>query len=87
MEFMDRSSTIKEAVFAVGLIRPQAGLLSPGSFAGCTRPMSALALVVLGQLSRIHLVLLQLAAGLWARWLWRRRLLGLEVGVRHACAG
>tara|TARA_R110002003_G_scaffold814_5_gene21559 strand:+ start:7099 stop:7344 length:246 start_codon:yes stop_codon:yes gene_type:complete len=46
--------------------------------------LAALALVVLSQLARIYLVLLELAARLWAGRLWWWSFLGLEVGVRHA---
>ena len=79
-------STVKKAVLSLGLARSSARLLS---LALSTLPLTtctALSLVVLRQLSRVNLVLLELASGLWARWLRWGSFLGLEVGVRHACA-
>jgi hypothetical protein len=83
--------TVEEAMFPFRFTRPAAGLLS---LSWCARSRGAratraamtsrasLCLVVLCQLSCIQFILLELAAGLWARWLWwRRRLFGLEVGV------
>jgi hypothetical protein len=74
-------STVEEAVLSLRLTRPRSSRLTLA-----TRLRPALALVVLRQLSRIYLVLLELAAGLRARWLRWGRVFGLEVWVRHACA-
>ena len=72
--------TIEKAVlalrFALPLVTP---LLSWPLGARAT-----LALVVLGELPRKNLVLLELTAGLGARWLRWRRFFCLEVGIRHA---
>lgn len=81
-----RHRTIEEAVLPLGLTRP----LSLPLATRCVTALAlwtALTLVVLSQLSRIYLVLLELTTGLRARRLGRRSLLGLEVGIRHACAG
>jgi hypothetical protein len=66
-------STIEEAVLSLRLTRSRSSRLPLA-----TRLRTALAVVVLR---------LELAAGLRARWLRRGRVLGLEVWVRHACAG
>lgn len=78
--------TIEEAVLPVGFARPLSLRLATRCITSLCAG-AALALVVLGQLSRVYLVLLQLATGLGSRWLRWRGLLGLEVGIRHACAG
>jgi len=85
---------VEEAVLAVGLAGALGGLLLPplvavGPIAALSLRVcpGALGLVVLGELTGVYLVLLELAAGLRRPWgLWRGRLgvFGLEVGVRHA---
>lgn len=72
--------TIEEAVLALRLALPLAGSL-------LSWPLGAratLALVVLSELARKNLVLLELTAGLGSWWLWWRRFFCLEVGIRHA---
>jgi hypothetical protein len=83
---MEYQRTIEEAMLSVWLVRPLSPLL-PLLFAlTLSRLATTLALVVFSQLSRIYLVLLELAA-LRPRWLWWRCLFSFEVGVRHACYG
>lgn len=75
--------TIKKAVLPLRLAGPLPGTLLTRTLASWT----TLALVVLGQLSRVDFVLLQLTPRLRARWLGWRGFFSLEVGVRHACCG